>query len=185
LFEQGLAFGVHLGEFDAHFLAGDAVADDGFGHDHAAGHFEDEGEVRAYAEGDGAVEGEASDAERLDARDLLLAATVPRYGHAFGQGNALVAAGDARCLAGHARSKSSFQIERKPIGQMYPWAERISGVGLVHDAEEIPVWIFEDDEIVCGSVSPGIAGGAGFYQALDFGVSVIRVKIEVQAAAFA
>ena len=130
LVQEGLAFRVDGGEFNAHFLAGDAVADDGFGHDHAARDFEDEGEFFAHAEGDGAAEGEASEAEGLDPRDLLLAAAVPGHGHAFGQANARVPPGDMRCFGRHGQGNFRSWTGRMPIGQMYLRAKKVKTFSL-------------------------------------------------------
>lgn len=51
-----------------------------------------------------------------------------------------------------------------------------------NDAEQVAVRILEHDEVVVGPIAPWIEPGSDGNQALDFGLSLVRVQIEVQPA---
>jgi hypothetical protein len=86
---------------------------------------------------------------------------------------------ECRKKPGHSGRDDSEGQRRKKA------ARQCLGVRALHYAEEVAVGIFEDDEIVAWSIAPGVARRASFYEALDLGVSVFCIEVEVQSTSFA
>jgi len=55
-------------------------------------------------------------------------------------------------------------------------------VGLLHDAKEDAAWVLEHNEVGSSTVSPGISSRSQHHQALNFGLLVRGIEVEVNPA---